>query len=119
MDPGIGAQAGRVPGQAYPRPLKVEAPGFDRNQVESQARMLRGRERSGYAQPGSRIEQLLRLAEEQVARIVQEARLAADELHAAAIADAAELRAAAENEAAKLRAAAGREADNLRGSAEW
>src|SRR5262249_11803311 len=125
MGPGIVSQAGHVSGQAPPRPLKVEVPGYDRHQadehirhVESQARLLRERERLGNARPGSQIEQLLRLAEEEVTKILQESRSAADELHAAAIADAGELRAAAENDAAKLRAAARHETDDLRASAE-
>src|SRR5215469_13408245 len=125
MDAGIGAGAGHVSGQASPRPFNVDAPGHDRHradgnirQVETQARQLRERERPGNAGPGSQIEQLLRLAEEQVTKIVQESRSAADKLQAATEADAAELRAAAENEAAKLRASARREADDLRAAAE-
>src|SRR5215470_18871269 len=125
MDPGIVAQAGHVSGQAPPQPFTVVVRGDDRHQVdehirplETQARQLRERERPSYARPGSRIEQLLRLAEEQVTKIVQESRSAADELQAAARVDAAGLRAAAENEAAELRAAARREADDMRGSAE-
>ena len=105
MDPGIVAQAGHVAGQAPPQPFDVVVRGYDRHQVdehirqlETQARRLRERERPSYARPGSQIEQLLRLAEEQVTKIVQESRSAADELQAAAEVDAAELRAAAEKE---------------------
>src|SRR5215469_13244406 len=123
MDPGIDAQAGHISGQASPQPFNVVVRGYDGHQVdehsrqpETQARQLRGRESQGHARPGSQIDQLLRLAQEQVAKIVQESRAAADELRAAARVDAAELRAAAENEAAELRAAAKREADDLRGS---
>src|ERR1700685_2987833 len=75
-------------------------------------------ERPTYAGLGSRIEQLLRLAEEQATEIVQEARSAANELNAAAKVEAAELRAATENEAAELRALAKRETDDQRSSAE-
>src|SRR5262249_44714193 len=122
MDPGIAAQAGQVSGQAPPQPFNVVGRGYDRHQVdehirqpETQARQLRERERPSDARPGSRIEQLLRLAEEQVTEILQESRSAADELRAAAKEDAAELRAAAEHEAAELRAAADRETGDLRG----
>src|SRR5262249_12831097 len=59
-----------------------------------------------YTGIGSRIEQLLRLAEAQATEVVGESRSAANELTAAAKVDAAELRAAAENEAAELRALA-------------
>src|SRR5262245_15940613 len=125
MDPGIVAQAGDVFGRASSRPFSVEVPGHDRHEgdediglVETRARQLRERGGPGCAGPGSQIEQMLRLAGEQVARNVQEARWAADELAAAARADAAGLLAAAEGEAAKLRAAAVREAGDLRGSAE-
>ena len=109
MDPGIVAQAGHVSGQAPPQPFDVVVRGYDRHQVdehirqlETQARRLRERERPSYARPGSQIEQLLRLAEEQVTKIVQESRSAADELQAEAEADAAELRAAAEGSAGPL-----------------
>ena len=81
-------------------------------------RQLREQERPTYAGLGSRIEQLLRLAEEQATEIVAESRSAANELQAAAKVDAAELRAAAENEASELRASAKRETEDLRGSAE-
>ena len=81
-------------------------------------RQIREQERPTYAGLGSRIEQLLRLAEEQATEIAQEARSAANELNAAAKVDAAEVRAAAENEAAELRANAKRETDEQRGSAE-
>src|SRR5216117_1204351 len=77
-------------------------------------RQLREQERPTYSGLGSRIEQLLRLAEEQANEIVGESRSAANELTAAAKVDAAELRAAAENEAAELRALAKRETDDLR-----
>src|SRR5262249_33152447 len=121
MDPGIVAQAGHVSGQASPRPLYEEVPRYGRHhvdeqirQVESPARQLRARQGPSNGRPGSQIEHLLRLADEQVAKIVQESRSAADELHAAAMADAAELRTAAENEADAIRTSARREADELR-----
>jgi len=78
-------------------------------------RQIREQERPTYAGLGSRIEQLLRLAEEQATEIAQEARSAANELNAAAKVDAAEVRAAAENEAGELRAIAKRETDEQRG----
>src|SRR3984885_12358621 len=81
-------------------------------------RQIREQERPTYAGLGSRIEQLLRLAEEQATEIAQEARSAANELNAAAKVDAAEVRAAAENEAGELRAIAKRETDEQRASAE-
>src|SRR5262249_40434516 len=71
-------------------------------------RQIREQERPTYSGLGSRIEQLLRLAEEQATEIVGESRSAANELTAAAKVDAAELRAAAENEAAAPRARAKR-----------
>src|SRR5215831_15533397 len=109
MDPGIGAKAGHVSGQASPQQFNVVDRGYDGHQVdqhsrqvETQAGQLRERESPGYARPGSQIAQLLRLGDEQVAKIVQESRSAADELQAVAKADAVKLRAAAENEAAEL-----------------
>src|SRR5260370_1186360 len=81
-------------------------------------RQLQEQERPTYSGLGSRIEQLLRLAEEQATEILQEARTAANEFNATAKVEAAELRAAAENEAAELRANAKRETDDLRSSAE-
>ena len=71
MDPGIVAQAGHVSGQSPPQPFNMAVHGDDRHQVdehirplETQARQLPERERPSYSRPGSRIEQLLRLAEE-------------------------------------------------------
>src|SRR5215467_1735596 len=81
-------------------------------------RQLREQERPTYAGLGSRIEQLLRLAEEQATEIVGEARSAANELQAAAKVDAAELRAGAENEAAELRAMADHEVAEKRAAVE-
>src|SRR4029077_3101485 len=81
-------------------------------------RQIQEQERPTYSGLGSRIEQLLRLAEEQATEIVQEARAEANEIKAAAKVDAAEFRAAAENEATELRSNAKRETDDLRGAAE-
>src|SRR5580700_6515133 len=81
-------------------------------------RQIQEQERPTYSGLGSRIEQLLRLAEEQATEIVQEARTASNELTAAAKVAAAEARASAENEAAELRAIAKRETDDQRSSAE-
>src|SRR5438309_8335384 len=89
-----------------------------KQQLTDAHRQIQEQERPTYSGLGSRIEQLLRLAEEQATEIVGESRSAANELTAAAKVDAAELRAAAENEATELRAVAKRETDDLRGSAE-
>ena len=75
-------------------------------------RQIQEQERPTYSGLGSRIEQLLRLAEEQATEILQEARSAANEFGATAKVEAAEVRAAAENEAAELRANAKRETDD-------
>src|SRR5215469_6057601 len=69
-------------------------------------RQIQEQERPTYSGLGSRIEQLLRLAEEQATEIVEEARAESNELSAAAKVAAAEARASAENEAAELRAIA-------------
>src|SRR5215471_208979 len=133
MDPGIDAQAGNVPGEPPSPVFDVVLRGYDRRQVDEQIgqledqarrhreqaqalqrelsavqRQLREREPPTRAGAGLRIEQLLRLAEEQATEIVGEARTAVDELPAAAKVDAAELRAAAGNDAAELRASAER-----------
>src|ERR1700685_3496123 len=89
-----------------------------RRELSDAHRQIQEQERPTYSGLGSRIEQLLRLAEEQATEILQEARTAANEFNATAKVEAAELRAAAENEAAELRANAKRETDDLRGSAE-
>src|SRR5580658_5772042 len=143
MDPRIDAQAGNAPGEPPTRVFDVVLRGYDRRQVdqhveqlEDRARQYRGqaqalqhelsamqlqlRERKRPADAGLRpgIRQLLRLAEEQAAEILGEARAAADELQAVAEAAAAELRAAAKNEAAELRVSAERETGDLRASGE-
>src|SRR5215468_538396 len=125
MQPEIDAQLSNFFEDAPARDFAKVMRGYDQHQVDEylkqsdlEMRQLREQERPTYAGLGSRIEQLLRLAEEQATEIVGEARSAANELQAAAKVDAAELRAGAENEAAELRASAKRETDDQRGSAE-
>jgi len=89
-----------------------------RQQLTDAHRQIQEQERPTYSGLGARIEQLLRLAEEQATELVQAARSEANEIKAAAKVDAAEFRAAAENEATELRANAKRETDDLRGAAE-
>ena len=109
MDRGIDAQAGNVSGGPLSRVFDVVLRGYDRHQVnehigqlEDQARQhgdqaqalqrelsavqrqLGERERPTHAGRGLRIEQLLRLAEEQATEILGEARTAAGQLLAAA-----------------------------------
>src|SRR5260370_36195508 len=67
--------------------------------------------RPAYTGLGARIEQLLRLAEEQATEVVHTARSEANEIKATAKGDAAELRAGAENEATEPGANAKRETD--------
>src|SRR6201993_3582519 len=89
-----------------------------RRELQDAQRQIQEQERPTYSGLGARIEQLLRLAEEQATELVQAARSEANEIKAAAKVDGAELRAAAENEAAELRANAKRESDDVRGAAE-
>jgi predicted XRE-type DNA-binding protein len=89
-----------------------------REELSEAQRQIQEQEQPTYSGLGARIEQLLRMAEEQAAELVQAARSQANEIKAAAKVDAAELRAAAENEAAELRASAKRETNDLRGAAE-
>jgi hypothetical protein len=79
-----------------------------RHDLSDAQRQIQEQERPTYSGLGARIEQLLRLAEEQATELVQAARTEANEIKAAAKVDAAELRATAENEAAELRANAKR-----------
>jgi len=143
MEPGVETQVGAVLEDAGSRPFTVAVRGYDRQQVDgfiseleerarqgrlqaeaagrelAQAREQFGRqERPGYAGLGSRIEQLLALAEAQATELLQEAKAAAGELIAAAKVEAAGIRATAETEAAGLRAAAKQETDDLRGATE-
>jgi DivIVA domain-containing protein len=89
-----------------------------RRELADAHRQIQEQERPTYSGLGARIEQLLRLAEEQATELVQAARSEANEIKAAAKVDAAEFRAAAENEASELRANAKRETDDQRGAAE-
>src|SRR6266487_3835604 len=141
MQPDTGAQLTSFSGEAPPREFVTVMRGYDRQQVDEHIRqidaeMRRHREqaqamqrelseahrqiheqdRPTYSGLGGRIEQLLRLAEEQATELVQAARSEASEITAAAKFDAAEFRAAAENEATELRANAKRETDDLRGA---
>src|ERR1700691_834226 len=121
--------------EAPPREFVTAMRGYDRNQVDEHIRQIEAevrrhreqaqviqRERSepraqshrrarpAYTGLGARIEQLLRLAEEQATEVVQTARSEAGEIKATAKTDAAELRASAENDAHELGAHAKREA---------
>src|SRR6058998_172779 len=89
-----------------------------RRELTEAHRQIQEQERPTYSGLGARIEQLLRLAEEQQNEILHEARSAANEINAKAKVDGAEVRATAENEAAELRANAKRETEDLRSSAE-
>ncbi|MBO0817111.1 MAG: DivIVA domain-containing protein, partial [Actinobacteria bacterium] len=116
MQPEIDAQLSNFFEETPPREFAKVMRGYDQHQVDEfikqldgevrqyreqmQAqqrelaeahRQLREQERPTYSGLGSRIEQLLRLAEEQATEIVQEARAAANELNAAAKVDAAEV----------------------------
>ena len=141
MQPDIDAQLTNFFEDAPPREFATVMRGYDRHQVDEHIRQLevelrqlreqvqslrrelsqahgQEQERPTYSGLGARIEQLLRLAEEQATELVQAARSEANEIKAAAKVDAAELRAGAENEASELRANAKRETDDLRGAAE-
>src|SRR6201999_2010675 len=89
-----------------------------RRELSDAHRQIQEQERPTYSGLGARIEQLLRLAEEQAPELVQAAPAEANEIKAAAKVAGAELRAAAENEAAELRATAKRESDDQRSAAE-
>src|SRR5215510_3731735 len=105
MQPEIDAQLSNFFEDAPVRDFAKVMRGYDQHQVDEylkqtdlemrqhreQAQALQ-QELPTYAGLGSRIEQLLRLAEEQATEIVGEARSAANELQAAAKVDAAELR---------------------------
>src|SRR5712691_7365983 len=133
MQSDIDAQLTNFSGEAPPREFVTVMRGYDRQQVDEHIRQIdaevrRHREqaqamqrelseahrqiheqdRPTYTGLGARIEQLLRLAEEQATEEVQAARSEASGIKARAKVDAAALRAGAENEAAKLRANARR-----------
>ena len=80
-------------------------------------RQLREAERPTYSGLGSRIEQLLRSAEEQSSAVVAQANAQAADALARAKLSAGQLRARAENEVAELLATARREADEVRSTA--
>ena len=134
MQSDIDAQLTNFFEEAPPREFATVMRGYDRHQVDEHIRQIEAevrthreqtttlkrelseahrqigeQERPTYSGLGARIEQLLRLAEEQATELVQAARSEANEIKAAAKVDAAELRAGAENEAAELRANAKRE----------
>ncbi|MGH3182312.1 MAG: DivIVA domain-containing protein, partial [Streptosporangiaceae bacterium] len=70
-----------------------------RRELSEARRQIQEQERPTYSGLGARIEQLLRLAEEQATEVVQAAGSEASQIKAAATADAAELRAGAGSEA--------------------
>ena len=117
MQPDTGALLANLVDEAPPREFVMAMRGYDRHQVDEhigqiqaevrqhreQARAMprelsearrqfRERERPAYTGLGARIEQLLRLAEEQAAEVVRTARSEAGEITATAKASAAELR---------------------------
>src|SRR5690349_8066718 len=143
MQPDTGALPTSQFEEAPPREFVMAMRGYDRNQVDEHIRQIEAevrqhrehaqamqwelsearrqlheRERPAYTGLGARIEQLLRLAEEQATELVQAARSEANEIKAAPKVDAAEQRATAENDASELRANAQREGDDMRQAAE-
>src|SRR5580700_3628168 len=143
MQSDIDAQLSDSFEEALPGSFVTVMRGYDRQQVDEHIRQIEAdvrqhreqaqaiqrelsearrqnheRERPTYSGLGIRIEQLLRLAEEQATELVQAARSEASQIKAAAGADAAGLRAEAENQARELRANAKRDTDDLRGAAE-
>src|SRR2546430_17718571 len=128
MQPEIDAQLSNFFEDAPPRDFAKVMRGYDQHQVDEylkqadaemrqhrdqvQAlqqelsdahRQIREQKRPTYSGLGSRIEQLLRLAEEQATEIVGESRAGANELNAPPKGGRAELRAPAETEATELR----------------
>src|ERR1700734_2558529 len=114
MQPDIDAPPTNLFGEAPPREFLTVMRGYDRNQVDEHIRQIeaevrqgreqapagpRGlsgarrqffeKERPAYTGLGVRIEQLLRLAEEQATEVVQAARSEAGEIKATARAEAA------------------------------
>src|SRR5919206_565414 len=86
-------------------------------EVAEAHRQLREVERPSYSGLGARIEQLLRLAEEQASDVIAAATKDADESLAQARVEAAQLRAAAQTESAEMTATAQRESAEVRQSA--
>src|SRR5437762_3483158 len=103
--------------EAEVRQHREQAQAMQRELSEAR-RQIHGQDRPAYSGLGARIEQLLRLAEEQATEVVQAARSEAGEIKATAKVEAAELRAGAENEAAELRANAKRETGEQQAAAE-
>jgi len=120
MQSDIDAQLTNFFEDAPPREFATVMRGYDRHQVDEHIRQIdaevrqhreqtttlkrelseahrqiQEQERPTYSGLGARIEQLLRLAEEQATELVQAARSEANEIKAAAKVDAAELRAGA------------------------
>jgi DivIVA domain-containing protein len=118
MQSDIDAQLTNFFEEAPPREFATVMRGYDRHQVDEHIRQIEAKcartasrprlgarelseahrqiqeqERPTYSGLGARIEQLLRLAEEQATELVQAARSEANEIKAAAKVDAAELRA--------------------------
>src|SRR6202000_3463297 len=73
-----------------------------RRDLQDAQRQIQEQERQTSSGLGARIEQLLRLAEEQATELVQAARSEANEIKAASKVDAAEVRAAADDEDAEV-----------------
>ncbi|MFN0284881.1 MAG: DivIVA domain-containing protein, partial [Kineosporiaceae bacterium] len=71
-------------------------------EVAEAHRQLREVERPSYSGLGARIEQLLRLAEEQASDVIAAATKDAEDMIAAARVEAAQMRAAAQNESADM-----------------
>src|SRR5919199_2172006 len=86
-------------------------------EVSEAHRQLREVERPSYSGLGARIEQLLRLAEEQASDVIAAATKDADDALAQARLEAAQTRPTAQTEASELLAAAARESAEVRQSA--
>ena len=86
-------------------------------EVSEAHRQLREVERPSYSGLGARIEQLLRLAEEQASDVIAAATKDADESLAQARVEAAQMRAAAQTESAEMTASAQRESTEVRSNA--
>ena len=142
MQPDTRALLTNLVDEAPPREFVTAMRGYDRHQVDEHIRQIQAevrqhreqaqamhrelsearrqfheQERPAYTGLGARIEQLLRLAEEQATEVIQAARSEANEIKATAKVNASELRAGAENEASELRANAKRETDDQRSAA--
>ena len=122
MDLGVDAPAGNVSGQVSRRRFNVVLRGYDRRQVDEhlkdledqarqhrdQAHALQGQLSSTSAGLGSRIEELLRVAEEQATGIVGEAEAAASELRESATREQDEILATSKRQADEIRSQAQR-----------